>query len=88
MHVISRRRLLDFGAEYPDAREQLLEWDRIVARKRYANTAEVKADFPSVDFIGQGKAVFNICGRVTVFIVASRYPAEWPCARPARAARR
>ena len=62
MHVISRRRLLDFGAEYPDAREQLLEWDRIVARKRYANTAEVKADFPSVDFIGQGKAVFNICG--------------------------
>lgn len=32
-----------------------------LAHKRYANTAEVKADFPSVDFIGEGKAVFNIC---------------------------
>ena len=62
MHVISRKRLLDFGASHPDAREPLLEWDRIVAHKQYANTAEEKADFPSVDFIGQGKAVFNICG--------------------------
>jgi mRNA interferase HigB len=62
MHVISRKRLLDFSKVHPDAKEQLLEWDRIVAHKRYANTAEVKADFSSVDFIGQGKAVFNICG--------------------------
>ena len=51
-----------FAARHPDAREHLLEWDRIVARKRYANTAEIKADFPSVDFIGQRKAVFNIVG--------------------------
>ncbi|MEP6990769.1 MAG: type II toxin-antitoxin system HigB family toxin [bacterium] len=62
MHVISRKRLLDFAGRYPEAREQLLEWDRIVAHKRFANTAEVKADFPSVDFIGQGIAVFNIVG--------------------------
>ena len=61
MHVISRKRLLDFSADYPDAREQLLAWDKVVAHKRYMNTAEVKADFPSVDFIGQGKAVFDIC---------------------------
>lgn len=62
MHVISRKRLLDFGIRYPGAAPHLLEWDRIIAHKRYANTAAVKADFPSVDFIGQGKAVFNICG--------------------------
>ncbi|CAN5867028.1 hypothetical protein BH11GEM1_BH11GEM1_28730 [soil metagenome] len=62
MPVISRKKLLDFSADHPDAKTQLLEWDRIIAHKRYANTAEVKADFPSVDFIGQGKAVFNIVG--------------------------
>ncbi len=62
MHVISRKRLLDFAGRYPDAREQLLEWDRIVAHKRYANTAAVKADFPSVDVIGRGISVFNIVG--------------------------
>lgn len=69
MHVISRKRLLDFGTRHPDAVAHLLEWDRIIAHKRYANTAEVKADFPSVDFIGEGKAVFNICGNKYSLVV-------------------
>jgi mRNA interferase HigB len=62
MHIITRKRLLDFGARYPDALEPLLNWERIVRRKAYRNTADVQADFPSVDFIGKGRAVFNICG--------------------------
>ena len=62
MHIITRARLLEFGAKYPDAALQLLDWERIVRRKRYRNTAEVLADFPSVDFIGDGRTVFNICG--------------------------
>ena len=62
MHIITRKRLLNFGASYPDALEPLLNWERIVRRKTYGNTAEVQADFPSVDFIGGGRAVFNTCG--------------------------
>ncbi len=73
MHVISRKRLLDFSADYPDAKAHLLEWERIVAHKRYANTADVKADFPSVDFIGRGKAVFNIAGNKYRLVVEMNF---------------
>lgn len=62
MHIITRTRLTEFGAKHPAAAQPLLDWERVVRRKRYRNTAEVKADFPSVDFIGHGRAVFNICG--------------------------
>ena len=69
MHIITRKRLLDFAVRYPDARESLLDWERTLRRKRYRKTAEVKADFPSVDFIGQGCAVFNICGNAYRVVV-------------------
>jgi HTH-type transcriptional regulator/antitoxin HigA len=62
MHIITRTRLTEFGARYADARQPLLDWERVIRRKRYRDTAEVKSDFPSVDFIGKGRAVFNICG--------------------------
>jgi mRNA interferase HigB len=62
MHIITRKRLLDFGAKHSDALEPLLDWERTIRRKTYRNTAAVQADFPSVDFIGKGRAVFNICG--------------------------
>ena len=60
MHIITRTRLTAFGAKHTAALEPLLAWERVVRRKRYRNAAEVKSDFPSVDFIGKGRAVFNI----------------------------
>lgn len=62
MRIITRTRFTEFGARYTDALQPLLDWERVVRRKWYGNTAEVKTDFPSVDFIGKGRAVFNICG--------------------------
>ena len=47
----------------------LLDWERVVRRKRYRNTAEVKADFPAVAFIGKGRAVFNIAGNACRLVV-------------------
>lgn len=69
MHIITRTRLTEFGARHPAAALPLLDWERVVRRKRYRNTAEVKADFPSVDFIGKGRAVFNIGGNAYRLIV-------------------
>ncbi|MEP6731014.1 MAG: type II toxin-antitoxin system HigB family toxin [bacterium] len=62
MHLITRTRLLIFAAQHPDALEQLMDWERTIRRKKYRKAAEVQADFPSVDSIGAGRAVFNICG--------------------------
>jgi mRNA interferase HigB len=69
MHIITRTRLTEFGVRHPGAAAALLDWERVVRRKRYRNTAEVKADFPSVDFIGDGRAVFNIAGNACRLVV-------------------
>ncbi|MEO6527626.1 MAG: type II toxin-antitoxin system HigB family toxin [Gemmatimonadaceae bacterium] len=73
MHIITRKRLLDFGAKHPAALGQLLDWERLVRRKSYKNTAEVSADFPSVDFIGDGRAVFNIRGNAYRLVVGMAF---------------
>ena len=60
MHIITRKRLIEFGQKDQDADGELREWERIVRHKKYARSTEVRRDFPSVDFIGAHRAVFNI----------------------------
>ena len=62
MHVITRKRLLDFGRRHPDAVTPLDVWYRLMRAARFTNAAELKATFGSVDVLGQGLAVFNIGG--------------------------
>ena len=42
-------------------------------RKRYTEHLEVQKDFPSVDFIGPRRAVFNICRNKYRLVVDMRY---------------
>ena len=72
MHIVTRQRLTGFGRKHAEADGELREWIRILQRKQYRTSAEVKRDFPSVDFIGGRKAVFNVCGnnyRLVVWFV-------------------
>ncbi len=73
MHVITRKRLAEFGTTHADADSELREWFRVIRRKRYATSAEVKADFPSVDFVGRNRAVFNICRNRYRLVVDMRF---------------
>jgi mRNA interferase HigB len=73
MHIITRTRLTAFGRKHADAAKPLRDWARVIRRKRYAKSAEVKADFPSVDFIGPHKAVFNIRGNEYRLVVDMRF---------------
>lgn len=73
MHIVTRKRLIDFGALHADADGALREWERIVASKRYKSSAEVKADFPSVDFVGPYRAIFNICHNDYRLVVDMRF---------------
>lgn len=61
MHVISRRRLLKFGADHADSVEPLDRWYRIAKRATWANFAELRADFGSADQVGI-RTIFNIGG--------------------------
>lgn len=41
--------------------------------KRYTSSAEVKVDFPSVDFVGKYRAIFNICHNDYRLVVDLRF---------------
>lgn len=73
MHIITRARLTAFGEKHADAAPQLREWVRVISRKRYGEHLEVKTDFPTADFIGSRKVVFNICGNAYRLVVDMRY---------------
>lgn len=72
MNVISKPALMAFWAVHPDAQEPLTAWYRHVRKAEYANFAEVRADFGSVDWVG-GYIVFNISGNKYRLIVTARF---------------
>ncbi len=73
MHIITRSRLTSLGRKHADAAESLREWLRVMRRKRYSEHLEVQRDFPSADFIGRRKTVFNICRNKYRLVVDMRY---------------
>jgi len=73
MHIITRTRLTSFWRKHADAAESLREWIRVMRRKRYTEHLEVQRDFPSADFLGPRKAVFNISRNRYRLVVDMRY---------------
>lgn len=73
MHVITRSRLTDFARRHPDATSPLREWVRVMRRKQYRSHLEVRTDFPTADFVGTRKAIFNIRGNAYRLVVDLRY---------------
>ena len=61
MHVISRRRLLAFGANHADAVDPLDRWYRIAKKATWENFAELRADFSTADQTAE-HVIFNIGG--------------------------
>lgn len=74
MHIVTRSVLSEFGKEHADADKELKDWIRILKRKRYRTSHEVKADFPKVAFINSEKAVCNIWRNDYRLVVACVFP--------------
>lgn len=62
MKVIGRRTLRAFWDQHPDAEEPLKNWYQLAKSATWASPHQVKAVLGSADFIGDGRAVFNIGG--------------------------
>jgi mRNA interferase HigB len=62
MHVITKKRLREFGARHPAAVTPLDDWYRIMEGSRFEQPSEVKEVFGQADFIEGSLAVFNIGG--------------------------
>ena len=61
MHIITRKRLLEFSKKYPDSIEPLDRWYRIVKHSIYNSFAELRKTFPQADQV-EKFVVFNIGG--------------------------
>jgi mRNA interferase HigB len=72
MHVISRKRLVQFGAEHTDAIEPLDRWYRIAKKANWANYSDVRSDFGSVDQTAN-HTIFNIAGNKYRLIASVYY---------------
>lgn len=61
MHVITRRRLNEFAEKFPDAKNALADWYRLMKQNNFSNLAELKLIFSSADKVGK-LTIFNIGG--------------------------
>jgi mRNA interferase HigB len=73
VHVITRSRLTEFARRHPDAKSGLYAWMQVMRRKRYRHHLEVRADFPTAEFLGPRRAIFNIQGNAYRLVVDLRY---------------
>ena len=72
MHVITRKRILEFSALHPDSRGPLTAWYAIVDKTDFRSFPELRRTFPSADKVGN-KVVFNIGGNKYRLIAAVHF---------------
>ena len=61
MHIISRKRLLEFAKVHVDSETSLDTWYRIAKAAEWQNLVELREAYPSADLVGI-YTVFNIKG--------------------------
>jgi mRNA interferase HigB len=72
MHVITRKRLLDFAENHPNTSVALDAWYRIIKKSGILNFSQLREIFPSVDKV-DNLTVFNIGGNKIRLIAALHY---------------
>ncbi|MBM4166032.1 MAG: type II toxin-antitoxin system HigB family toxin [Ignavibacteria bacterium] len=72
MHIITRKRLNEFTEMYPDSRNSLLHWYRIMKTTNFNSFNELRSVFPNTDQVGK-LTVFNIGGNKVRLIAAMHY---------------
>ena len=72
MHIITRRRLLEFAKKHSYASTPLDTWYRIVKQTDISNFSELRCIFPSADKVDY-LTVFNIGGNKIRLISAIHY---------------
>ena len=72
MHIITRKRLNDFAARFPDTRSALVHWYRLMKSGGFHSFAHLRGTFPSADIEGR-LTVFNIGGNKVRLIAALHY---------------
>lgn len=72
MHIITRKRLIEFAKKHPDCSTALESWYRIIKQTDFNSFNELRQTFPSADIVGNS-TVFNIGGNKARLIAAIHY---------------
>jgi len=72
MHIITRKRCLEFAEKHPNSSAPLNAWYRIVKNTELSNFPELRKIFPGADKVGY-LTVFNIGGNKIRLIAAVHY---------------
>ena len=72
MHIITRKRLLEFAVKHPNSSVPLDVWYRIVKNTEISNFSELRKIFPNADKVGN-LTVFNVGGNKIRLIAAVHY---------------
>lgn len=72
MHIITRRRLLEFAKKHPNTSVPLAVWYQIVKRSKIPDFSKLREIFPSADKV-DNLTVFNIGGNKIRLIAAVHY---------------
>jgi mRNA interferase HigB len=77
MRIIARKRLTEWGIEYPDAANALVAWADRTEVAAWQTLMDVRRDFPTADGVvvrsGRIVTVFNIRGNKYRLITAIHY---------------
>lgn len=73
MRIFNRSTLQDFWSQHPDAEQPLRAWHHEVENASWQTTADVRAQYRSADFVGNGRVIFNIGGNKYRLVVAVKY---------------
>lgn len=62
MHVISKKKLMEFWKKHPEAKLPLSTWYGLLKGHTFNDLTELQNAFSDVEFIGEQRYVFNIKG--------------------------
>ena len=62
MHIISKKKIVEYYAIHADAQTALEDWYHKVKDAEWDNFAQVRETFNSADYVGNKRIVFNIRG--------------------------
>ena len=62
MKILFPEKIEEFVRNHADSKDALERWSSIIACAEWKNHNELKQDFPSADYVGNNRYVFNIKG--------------------------
>ena len=62
MVVITFKKIREYALENASAKVALFHWYNVIEKSDWASIADIKKQFPSVDYVGNDRYVFNIKG--------------------------